>query len=309
MGIEKKALNTGNCYNPVSFHKNARSGLLLILKRLVQQGGYILLLPAYIGFSATEGSGIFDPVIESGIAYSFYGVDRFLQVDLDDLCKKMNNPGKTAVLIVHYFGVPDHKYEEIIQNCKDNNALIIEDCAHALFSDYVDHKCGEYGDYSFFSIHKMLPYSDGGMLSEKCKVNKIKSTDAEKRIFDFDLYQIALKRKKNACCWNKMVLSSCHYPDIIRPLYDFRSDVTYQTFPIIVENDKRDRLYFGLNERGYGAVSLYHEMIEPIKDMNYLDSIWLSNHILNLPVHQDIEDGEIEKMFYEMALILEKGDE
>ena len=50
-----------------------------------------------------------------------------------------------------------------------------------------------------------------------------------------------------------------------------------------------------MNELGYGVVSLYHTMIEPVRK-NFPQAIEIGNCMLNLPVHQDIGIDEIGKM-------------
>ena len=44
--------------------------------------GERVLLPAYVGWSAKEGSGVFDPVDELGVPYAFYRLDDRLRIDL-----------------------------------------------------------------------------------------------------------------------------------------------------------------------------------------------------------------------------------
>lgn len=302
MGIKKTAIDKNNFRRSLSYHQGARYALGIIIDRLIKQGVDELLLPAYIGYSSREGSGIFDPVSNSGIRHTYYKMDRHLQIEMESLKEHFNTGKKIAVLLVHYFGVPDVNYSSIISFCKSKDAIIIEDAAHALYTEYVDHACG-FGDFSVFSIHKMLPFDLGGML--RCRGDRhIESSFNELKVFDFDFHEISEARKRNAREWNRLILSSPLCPDIIEPLFSFREDVTYQTFPIIIKNSKRDDLYFGLNDQGYGAVSLYHQMIFEITEKEFADSHWLANHILNLPVHQDIRDGEIERMFEILTKIL-----
>ena len=66
--------------------------------------------------------------------------------------------------------------------CKKNEAIIIEDAAHALYSDFVDHNCGHFGDYVLYSLHKMLPMRSGGMLKVKSHNHSITSDIKYERI-------------------------------------------------------------------------------------------------------------------------------
>lgn len=305
VGITKTANQKKNQYNPLFYYESARQALTMILKKFEAEPDKEIILPAYIGYSSREGSGIFDPIIEEKIKYSFYLLDRELKINAENLENVLKTKkGLVIVLIVHYYGIPDRNIEDIITICRKYNAIIIEDAAHALYTDFVDGRCGCYGDFTVYSLHKMLPFEKGGML----KVNTLKyATDFINSVvqnenpFDYCLKNIAQIRKENAKCWDMLLQKR---PDLFRIIHPYDESITYQTFPIVILNDKRDTLYFELNKKGYGAVSLYHEMIEPIKNGKMLDAQWLSEHILNLPVHQDTTCEDIETMYFEMIKIL-----
>ena len=53
--------------------------------------------------------------------------------------------------------------------------------------------------------------------------------------------------------------------------------------------------YFNMNERGYGVVSLYHNMIAEL-DETLVNEHEISRRILNLPLHQDIESDQLDEM-------------
>jgi len=77
--------------------------------------------------------------------------------------------------------------------------------------------------------------------------------------------------------------------------------VVPQTLPVLILNRPRDTLYFELNNLGYGVVSLYHTLIEPIREADFPESHWLSKRILNLPVHQDASVEMLEAMVVQIA--------
>ena len=295
--IAKTAGNVERAHQPLYFYNSARDGFLDILNQYNQQQCVTLLLPGYIGFSPNEGSGIYDPVIKSGINHVFYPVDRSLNVCVDRFEQLLGEvEGRAIVLLVHYFGYPDQNIDRLAQLCRSKNAVIIEDSAHALYTDYVDHSCGQYADYCLYSLHKMLPYHKGGMLKVRTKEQGITLSGLKEHDyapFDYDFYQIARHRKKNAKLWNELLKDQQQYVQVLRPYTD---SVTPQTFPIIVKDFDRNQLYFKLNEAGFGAVSLYHTMIEPVRNGDFADAVWLSGHIINMPVHQDADDGQIVKM-------------
>jgi len=65
----------------------------------------------------------------------------------------------------------------------------------------------------------------------------------------------------------------------------------------------RDNLYFELNNKGFGVVSLYHTLIKELPEYHH-NEIYLSNHILNLPLHQDTNEDEIGLLVTELKRIL-----
>lgn len=169
MKIEKTALNAEANRKRLLFYDSAREAFKEILKEHKKKENITLLLPGYIGYSPREGSGIYDPVIETGISHAFYKVDADLKINLkslEDSFKRIS--GKKMVLLVHYFGYPDLHIDEVVKVCRKYSVGIIEDAAHALYTDFVDHACGVYGDYVIYSLHKMLPLEKGGML----KINR-----------------------------------------------------------------------------------------------------------------------------------------
>lgn len=297
MIIEKRAMQKQNEEKPLYFFESARAGLKKILEKYVKQGNATLLLPGYIGYSPNEGSGIYDPVIETGIRHKFYHMNRDLSIDTSSLEAILEHTkGIKIVLLVHYFGYPDRNIDSIVSICKKNAALIIEDAAHALYTDFVDHLCGSYGKYVLYSLHKMLPFEKGGLLKINCfeEDEKWKSfTEEIYPVFNYDLYKISLIRKRNTKVWYELLRE---HTDVLFFLHPFSKEVTLQTVPIIIKKYDRDDLYFELNEAGFGAVSLYHTMIEPIQKGEDEDPIWLSKHIMNLPVHQDITERQIVEM-------------
>lgn len=295
MIIEKTAKKERNAFKKLYYFNSAREAFREILKYYKKQDDYMLLLPGYIGISPNEGSGIYDPVVETNFKHCFYQMDKNLRVSVEDFETKLNaDKSPKIVLLVHYFGYPDVEIDRIVELCRKYNAVIIEDAAHALYTDFIDHTCGNYGDYVLYSLHKMLPLEQGGLL----KVNKESefiwddSSINKYPVFDYDLYQIALKRKGNAKLWTECLKEK----DGIEVLRPYTDDVTPQTFPIVIESYDRNQLYFKLNELGFGAVSLYHTMIEPVQKEGLEDAIWLSKHIINMPVHQDVEAEHIIKM-------------
>ena len=74
-------------------------------------------------------------------------------------------PEAKVVMLAHLYGTPS-KMDEIIEICKEHNAILIEDAAEALSAEYKGEKCGALGDYGILSFNgnKIITTSGGGML-------------------------------------------------------------------------------------------------------------------------------------------------
>lgn len=104
-----------------------------------------------------------EPFRRAGAALSFYRIGADLQLDLEDLQRQLETRPR-AVLITHYFGLPQRALSTVRAACHRAGALLIEDCAHALFSQDENGPLGSTGDLSIFSFRKSLPLPHGGGL-------------------------------------------------------------------------------------------------------------------------------------------------
>ncbi|MDM1298600.1 DegT/DnrJ/EryC1/StrS aminotransferase family protein [Empedobacter falsenii] len=259
-------------------------------------------MPSYIGWSPNEGSGIFDSVKNSSLEFDFYHLDRELQIDSSHLKQKVQEHTHTVVLLVHYFGFPDKKYQEIVQWLKENNIQFVEDCAHAFLSDVIGGTCGRNGRYSFYSLHKMLPVSVGGVMVCNDLKDQLQKESIQPFVqLDYDLLGIYSKRRHN---YNKLVeaLIDTEGIEVIYPILE--EGICPQTLPVIVNNFDRNLLYSKMNEAGIGMVSLYHTMIDELKECDALAARFTSQHIINFPVHQDMNDSDIEQVITVLKSIL-----
>lgn len=51
-----------------------------------------------------------------------------------------------------------------------------------------------------------------------------------------------------------------------------------------------------MNDAGFGAVSLYHTLIDQIRENEFPASHQISRRILNLPIHQDAQEEDLHEM-------------
>lgn len=98
-----------------------------------------------------------------GLEVGFYRVDGGLRADLDDLDRRLKqSPG--PVLLIHYFGFAQPDIAAAARLCESHGVVLIEDCAHALFSRHGGQELGSYAPLAIFSLRKTLAVYDGGAL-------------------------------------------------------------------------------------------------------------------------------------------------
>lgn len=147
-----RPVQTGN----VQHFQQARYALYHGIRLLGLCPGDKILVPAFHCSTLIEG------VLRAGADITFYNVKRDLQIDLDDVERKVDRHTK-ALLIVHFFGVIQ-PVEPIKKICEEKGLYLIEDCAHILKGNSGDRELGTFGDFSVFSWRKFFPIQNGGML-------------------------------------------------------------------------------------------------------------------------------------------------
>lgn len=298
MIIEKKQRDKKNCFLNWSYFDSARKGFKYILRTKGLRGKKILI-PAYIGYSSREGSGVFDPIRQTQTPYIFYALGKELNIDVKCLKKKIRQNQRGILLIIHYFGFVDKNIKVIKQYAKAHNMIIIEDFAQAFFTFWLDSVVDF--DYGIFSIHKLFPFSSGGMVigARKIRTNNINRYG----FFNYNMNRIIEKRTENYG-YIKNLLKGKIGSYGITLLKNRLGGVVPHSFPILLGSAKiRDRLYFQLNREGYGVVSLYHSLIDEIDD-SFTTEHDISNRILNLPVHQDAQKKDLARMITRMLAII-----
>jgi dTDP-4-amino-4,6-dideoxygalactose transaminase len=105
-----------------------------------------------------------NPIIWSGLKPIYEDVDENdFNIDVKNLKRKLT-PQSRVVVVQHTFGLPVN-LDEILDFCRENNLILIEDCAHSLGSSYKGKKVGTFGKAAFFSFSrdKVISSVYGGM--------------------------------------------------------------------------------------------------------------------------------------------------
>ena len=116
-----------------------------------------------------------------------------LNIDPDDIERKITRRTK-AIIVVHFAGRPCNM-DAIMKIARRKKLKVIEDCAHAIETEYHGQKAGTFGDLGCFSFYvtKNIVTGEGGMVitNKKVYADKIKvlglhgmSKDAWKRFSD-----------------------------------------------------------------------------------------------------------------------------
>jgi len=291
---------------------NARDAFYKILKTLDFGKNKKILLPSYIGVTEREGSGVFDPIKRDAVPYQLYTLDKRLSAFEDELYKLITSGNYCALLIIHYFGFCQNDMGKIISLCINNNVVLIEDCAHSMMSEIKIGKLGSLGDFSIFSIHKFLASMDGGCLQVnnssylyllKETPDTIPKNETVNLVANSNYNLIRQKRRRNYIDLVHLIGGISRIKVMFSDLPD---GISPHNLPIIILDGKREEVYFKLIDSGIPVIALYYKLINPILDGYYPDSKYISDNILNLPIHQDMETEDIKKVAQKLITCINK---
>ena len=297
--ITKGPIDTRNCTEDILYFSSARLAFKYLLCQLNFGKDEKILLPAYIGITDREGSGVMDPVWECGLNYEFFTLDGALNANLASIEEQVSGGGVKALFLIHYFGFPQKDLLNIRAICDACQICLIEDCAHSLDSSEGEIPLGSVGDFSIFSIHKSIPTQSGGFLrSNRKDLELSRHVSLEDRITLDDLETfsvmnrsaIAEKRIENYE-YLANLLKDC--PELTPMFPQLNQGVVPLNLPVLVSEGNREPLYFYLMEKGFPTIALYYRLIDDLKTGRFETSQEISGQILNLPVHQDITASDL----------------
>ncbi|PZW43413.1 DegT/DnrJ/EryC1/StrS family aminotransferase [Pseudomonas sp. URMO17WK12:I2] len=254
----------------------------------------VVLMPNYIGYSPREGSGVFDPIVNSGVTCKFYELDKSLTICLDSIRHCIENFDVKLIVVIHYFGYIDPAYERVVELAKRNDIKILEDQAHSLFTDIHGGVSGRLSDASIYSLHKMLPVSSGGALSLQKAEDGYAPSLVSKLCIEYDIASLVKTRIRNHGYLTRRLAGHGSVLEVLRPVLE--PGIVPQTFPILIISYDRNALYQKMNDSGFGVVSLYHTMISEIQANAAFQTNYVAERILNLPLHQDADEESLDLM-------------
>ena len=123
---------------------SGRSAITLALKAMGISPGDEVICQAYTCLVVVNA------VKQAGAIPVYVDIDSSFNMDTADLRKKIS--AKTKVIIVqHTFGLPA-RVDAILEQARQGNIKVLEDCAHCLGAEYRGRKLGTYGDAAIFSF-------------------------------------------------------------------------------------------------------------------------------------------------------------
>lgn len=132
----------------VSFN-SGRSAFYAILRALGGKEGDKVLLQAFTCNAAIN------PVLWAKMTPVYVDCNKnTYNIDIDDLKDKIaGNPGVKILMVQHTFGNPANM-DEVMPIMRQNDLILIEDCAHALGAEWDGKKVGTFGKAGFFSFSR-----------------------------------------------------------------------------------------------------------------------------------------------------------
>lgn len=342
-----------NGKNVILTHKG-RVAIVLALQIMNISPGDEVLVPAY-----NCGSEV-DPILSIGAKVVFYRVNVKARIDLDDIRSRLTSRTR-VIYVTHYFGWSQN-LTELAGLCKEQNLVLIEDCALSLFSDGSRYPIGRTGDAAVYSFPKSLPVPEGGALvlpEDNEKISNNLNPPEWHRVYpkmlplfkrwlirtgekmkDFGLSQKLLGKSfmthtpgdqkktrnllpisdyfdkniinKSISRITKGILNQLDYREIVRirrrnytqlynsvcdssgiqPLYnDFPEGICPLGVPVRVPD--RQQVISDLNNRGIVLSKWWAGYHRSLSWEDFPDACELKDHLLLLPVHQDLDDDHI----------------
>jgi perosamine synthetase len=314
------------------------SALMLALKVSGVENKEVITTP--MTFVATNHA-----VIHSGAEPVFTDISPDTY-NIDPAVIKKNITSDTrAIVAVHYGGHPCDM-DEINGIAKENNLIVIEDCAHACGAVYKGEKAGSIGHLGCFSFHvsKNISTGDGGMIVTNDKdmylrLKKIRSCGVNRNTWErsaggkyswlYNVDEVGYKCYLNdtaaaiGSVQLKKIKSFSEKRDRLTAVYDEQlAGVDWLTIPCrrdyvesskhnyVISTDKRDDLNVFLAERDISTGVHYYpnNLYEIYK--NYGKDTPVAHRVwknlLTLPLYPDLTDSEI---YYIIEQIKDFGGE
>lgn len=279
---------------------SARSGLSSILNHHRQNlnGKPVVLMPSYIGWSPNEGSGLMDPVLNSGFLPIFYQLDDFLQPNFVELYKLVVANPRSVLLVVHFFGMQVKIPNEVIDLVNESRVTFVQDWAHDLSQINREHEELP-NHFSIYSLHKWTASRAGGFISGNyLDIEELETEPMDPA--DVNIYMRSNLDKIAEIRWSNFIYAEHLLTGLKRLTFLYKDSRVFScplNIPMMTRSkEDRHELYSALVHNGIVPTALYHILVPQLNKPEFSESIDISNRIINLPVHQDCTRNEIDIM-------------
>lgn len=157
--LEEKFQKRTNTFGAVGLN-SCTAALFLSLKIMnIGPGDEVITTP--LTFAATA-----NVIVHVGAKPVFVDIDRdTFNIDPQQIKSAITSKTK-AIILVHFAGRPCDM-GAIMQIAQENNIKVIEDCAHAIESEYYGQSCGSFGQTACFSFYatKNITCGEGGLMT------------------------------------------------------------------------------------------------------------------------------------------------
>jgi len=186
-----------------------------------------------------------------------------------NICKpsKIITENTRLIFIIHDFGFPNERVFELKKYSESMGIPIVEDCAQSAYSFFSNGlRIGTIGNYSIYSLKKILPYDNAGLLMD----NNIDT-------FPYlDEVSAAAKERRN----NFKIMTDIFTRLNITPAFDINEKISPYVFPFKVLNDKEN-------------------ILSRLKDYDCI--YWVNLDVYTLPVHQYLKNKYFNKIIKSLS--------
>lgn len=213
-------------------------------------------------------------------------IEKTISTPIESLCnwKPKVTPNTKAILIIHEFGFPHPKTQELQALSKKLKIPLIEDCSWSLTSKINGIEIGKFGDYAIYSLPKIFPMQYGAILKGK----KINDKEMWDKFQSFDLYKREITRRYLAHYWPKLKSSQTTRRSNWKYLNKLFENEGFKKFNKL-END--------ISPGGYIIESPYTKgWHKKLIDFNIESYQYFKNCII-IPTHQNLNKPQLDYIF------------
>jgi perosamine synthetase len=310
---------------PVVAVNSGTSALLVSLLSLGIKTGDEVLVPSF-SFAASANA-----IALTGATPIFVDINhQTYNLDPKHLKEKITEKTR-AILVVHLYGLPADM-RTIMKFARENQLLVVEDCAQAHLAAIDGIPSGTFGDASAFSFYptKNMTTGEGGVATFKSEnhartARLLRNQGMEKRYyneiigFNLRMTDIAAaiglaqlkkiekwtdERRKNAAYFNS------NLDDVITPFVPEGFSHSYHQYTIRVKSNKRDLLQQHLEIQGIGSNIYYPTLINELPAYNQClklpESKKATEEVLSIPIYPQLRKKSLEKIKNQINLFFEK---